>query len=80
MEKLQLLFTKDGIQYQIVRNKFVSQENSFFVSEESSESFLTDRLSEILALKKFTYKYHMVTLVNTHDGRIVKEADYSIVL
>lgn len=34
----------------------------------------------ILALKKFTYKYHMVTLVNTHDGRIVKEADYSIVL
>lgn len=33
----------------------------------------------ILALKKFTYKYHMVTLGNTHDGRIVKEADYSIV-
>jgi hypothetical protein len=53
MEKLQLLFTKDSIQYQIVRNKSVSQENSFFVSEESSESFLTDRLSEILALKKF---------------------------
>lgn len=60
MEKLQLLFTKDGIQYQIVRNKSVSQENSFFVSEESSESFLTDRLSEILALKKF----HEITVVS----------------
>lgn len=53
MEKLQLIFTKDGVQYQILRNKSVSQENSFFVSEESSDHFLSEKLRDILLLKKF---------------------------
>jgi hypothetical protein len=53
MEQLQLLFTKDGIQYQISRNKNVSSENSFFSDEESPEQFLTGKLEEILSQKNF---------------------------
>lgn len=51
MEKLNLLFTKDGIQYQITRHRTVQQEDAFFVNEETAENFLSDSLDEILAKK-----------------------------
>ncbi|MBU4537201.1 MAG: DUF3822 family protein [Weeksellaceae bacterium] len=53
MHKLSLLFTKDGLQYQISKNKNVLEEQAFFVSEESSEQFISEKLGEILAEKKF---------------------------
>ncbi len=54
MEQLKLLFTKDGLQYQVLKNKTVSLEQSFFVTEESPTTALADKTDEILALK--TYK------------------------
>ncbi|QBO58337.1 DUF3822 family protein [Chryseobacterium salivictor] len=53
MEQLKLLFTKDGVQYQISRNRNVSEEHSFFVTEESPENALSQKIDEILALKKY---------------------------
>ena len=53
MEQLKLLFTKDGVQYQITKNKTVLEENSFFVTEESPENALTEKITSILALKSF---------------------------
>ena len=53
MEQLKLLFTKDGVQYQISRNKNVLEENSFFVAEESPENALNQKIEEILILKKY---------------------------
>lgn len=53
MEQLKLLFTKDGLQFQVAKNRTPVQENSFFRTEESSDSFLTEQLTEILASRKF---------------------------
>lgn len=53
MEQLKLLFTKDGLQYQISRNKNVSGEHSFFVSEDSPENFLQIKLDTVLEQKNF---------------------------
>ena len=53
MEQLKLLFTKDGVHYQISKNKTVSEENSFFVTEESSENDLSEKIEAILAQKKY---------------------------
>ena len=54
MEQLQLLFTKDGVQYQILKNKNVSEENSYFIEEESPQNFLAQKLEKILTLKNFS--------------------------
>ncbi|UJF28751.1 DUF3822 family protein [Kaistella sp. 97-N-M2] len=53
MEQLKLLFTKDGLQYQISRNRNVSGEDSFFVSEDSPENFLQTKLDAVLEQKNF---------------------------
>lgn len=46
--KLQLLFTKGGLQYQILRSRTVQEENSFFVTDETSPDFIAEKLTEIL--------------------------------
>ena len=51
MEKLNLLFTKDGLQYQISRNRNVLEEHSFFVNDETPENFISEKLDEVLAKK-----------------------------
>lgn len=53
MEQLKLLFTKDGIQYQVARNKTISLEQSFFTTEESPENALSEKIDEILAQNKY---------------------------
>lgn len=53
MEQLQLLFTKDGVQYQISGNKNVSEENSFFKEEDSPKAFIDEQLTAILDGKTF---------------------------
>lgn len=51
MEKLNLLFTKDGLQYQISRNRNILEENSFFVNEETPADFISEKLVQILEKK-----------------------------
>ncbi len=51
MHKLSLLFTKDGLQYQISKNKKVLEEQSFFVNEETPQGFISQKLDEVLAKK-----------------------------
>ncbi len=51
MEKLNLLFTQDGLQYQMVRGKNVQDEQSYFVKEESPEDFITRKLATVLDRK-----------------------------
>lgn len=53
MEHLKLLFTKDGLQYQISGNKNISSENSFFVTEETPQNFLTEKLAQVLTPNKY---------------------------
>lgn len=55
MSKLNLLFTKDGLQYQITRNRNVLEENAYFVEEESSENLITEKLEEICDRKNFNH-------------------------
>ena len=54
MQKLSLLFTKDGLQYQISKNKAVLEEHSFFSEEEGSGTEVSKKLDEILAKKNFS--------------------------
>lgn len=53
MKVLNLLFTKDGITYQICRNKNVSEEKSYFIDEESPENYLHQALEDILIKQRF---------------------------
>lgn len=48
MKKLQLLFTKDGLQYQIQKGKSVLEEYAYFVSEETPENLVSQKLDEVL--------------------------------
>lgn len=48
MQKLSLLFTKDGLQWHVSKGKSVLQEASFFVTEETSPNLVEEKLDEIL--------------------------------
>lgn len=48
MKKLYLLFTKDGLQYQLQQGKSVVEEQSFFPNEESDANFVSDELAKLL--------------------------------
>lgn len=54
MQKLSLLFTKDGLQWQISKGKNVLQEASFFVTEETSPLIVSEKLNEILKSDEYT--------------------------
>ncbi|ASW74737.1 hypothetical protein IQ37_16155 [Chryseobacterium piperi] len=53
MNVLNLLFTKDGLIYQIARNKSILEEKSYFVTEESPKDFIADKLEEVLIKQRF---------------------------
>ena len=53
MNKLNLLFTKDGLQYQIGKGKMVQTEKLFFPDENSDAHFISTKLDEILAQEKY---------------------------
>lgn len=48
MENLSLLFTKDGLQWQVSKAQSVIEEEAFFVSEETSPRLIEEKLDEIL--------------------------------
>lgn len=53
MNVLNLLFTKDGLIYQIARNKSILEEKSYFVNEESPKDFIAEKLDEVLIKQRF---------------------------
>lgn len=53
MNTLHLLFTKDGLVYQISKNKNILEEKSFFSSEETPENFISEKLDEILVKQRY---------------------------
>ena len=48
MNKLHLLFTKDGLQYQILKGKSIIEEKDFFIDEENPDGTIHDQLIKIL--------------------------------
>ncbi len=53
MNVLNLLFTKDGLIYQISKNKNVLEEKSYLVDEESPKDFIAQKLEEVLLKQRF---------------------------
>ena len=53
MNLLTLLFTKDGLIYQISKNKNVLEEKSYLVNEESPANFIADKLEEALLKQRY---------------------------
>lgn len=49
MKTLKLLFSKEGLQYQVLHKKKVEDEKSFFISEETDEKWIAEKLEEILS-------------------------------
>ncbi|ALR29070.1 hypothetical protein ATE47_00250 [Chryseobacterium sp. IHB B 17019] len=63
MNVLKLLFTKDGLTYQIAKNKSIMEEKSYFVNEESPENFIGDKLDEVLIKQRFE-EIHVISALN----------------
>ncbi|WP_336689824.1 MULTISPECIES: DUF3822 family protein [unclassified Chryseobacterium] len=63
MNILNLLFTKDGLIYQIAKNKSIVEEKSYFVDEESPEHFISDMLDKVLLLQRFD-EIHVISALN----------------
>ena len=57
MDKLKLLFSKDGLQYQIIKNKTVLEENSYLPYLDGPVFSVSEKLEEILAKKEFNEIY-----------------------
>ena len=64
MEQLKLLFTKEGIQYQILKNKSVSEENILQPANENPDADLTEKLEKILV--KHAYREVKVVSAINH--------------
>ncbi|WP_066440254.1 DUF3822 family protein [Chryseobacterium sp. CCH4-E10] len=63
MNILNLLFTKDGLTYQIAKNKSIVEEKSYFKDEESPENLISDKLDEVL-LKQRIDEIHVISTLN----------------
>lgn len=53
MQKLSLLFTKDGLQWQISKNKKIVEEEKHFVEEDSFLNFIEDKLEHVLSKDEY---------------------------
>lgn len=63
MNVLNLLFTKDGLIYQIAKNKSILEEKSYFVTEETPENFIADQLDNVLIKQRFD-EIHVISSLN----------------
>ncbi|WP_294201044.1 DUF3822 family protein [uncultured Chryseobacterium sp.] len=63
MNILNLLFTKDGLIYQIARNKSIVEEKSYFTDEDSPEHFIRDTLDQVLLKQRFD-EIHVISALN----------------
>lgn len=53
MRKLSLLFTKDGLQWQISKSRKVLEDKIFLKNEETPANLVAEKLDEVLASEKF---------------------------
>ena len=53
MNRLQLLFTKDALQYQLLKNRKVLEEQTFYTGEEAPPNAAELKLNDILVQKSF---------------------------
>lgn len=63
MQKLNLLFTKDGLQYQICKGKTVQKEIFHFPVEDSGNDFISEKLDEILE-KETLQEVNVISALN----------------
>ena len=54
MRKLSLLFTKDGLQWQISKSRKVLEEKIFLKDEDTPKDLVEENLNEVLASEKFS--------------------------
>ena len=54
MEKLKLLFTKDGLQYEITKMKSLLEENAYLPQIDLPNFSVAEKLDEVLAKKKYS--------------------------
>ncbi len=54
MQKLSLLFIKDGLQYQILKNKTVLEEHGFYAEDAAGQNSVQEKLKTLLETKKFS--------------------------
>ncbi len=73
MKKLQLLFTKDGLQYQISKGRNVEEENAWFLSEESPDNWMTTKLDEVLSKD-----YSEIAVISAINHFTLMPADFSM--
>ncbi|WP_294318415.1 DUF3822 family protein [uncultured Chryseobacterium sp.] len=82
MNILNLLFTKDGLIYQIARNKSIVEEKSYFTDEDSPEHFIRDTLDQVLLKQRFD-EIHVISALNHFtlmpDGFSEHEAGFDLI-
>lgn len=82
MNVLNLLFTKDGLIYQITKNKNVLEEKSYLVNEESPENFIAGKLEEVLLKQRFD-EVSVISALNHFtlmpEGFAEHEAGYDLI-
>lgn len=82
MNVLHLLFTKDGLIYQISKNKNVLEEKSYLVNEESSKNFIAEKLEEVLLKQRFN-EISVISALNHFtlmpEGFTDHEAGYDLI-
>lgn len=82
MNGLHLLFTKDGLIYQISKNKNVLEEKSYLVNEESPKNFIPQKLEEVLLKQRFD-EISVISALNHFtlmpEGFTDHEAGYNLI-
>ncbi|MBB6333045.1 hypothetical protein HNP24_004048 [Chryseobacterium sediminis] len=63
MNVLNLLFTKDGLICQIVKNKNILEEKSYFVTEETPANLIEQKLDEVLIKQRYD-EIHVISAFN----------------
>lgn len=82
MNVLHLLFTKDGLIYQIAKNKSIVAQNAYFSDEESPENYISQKLDSILEEEQFE-EIKIVSALNSFnlmpEGFNDHEAGYDLI-
>lgn len=73
MSKLNLLFAKDGLLYQITKGKNVLEALSFLIHEETSELYISEKLDEVLAKKNF----NEIAVISAFNHFAIMPEDFS---
>ena len=80
--RLNLLFTKGGLQAQLVKGKLVQQENECFLSEEMPENLIENKLEEMLSNQNLS-DISVVSALNhftlMQEGFTEHEAGYDLI-